>query len=78
MAAPKPPANPPTLREIARRAGVSHTTVSLSLRNHPSIPEKTRERLRRLAEPEPVQPAQTIEQPRAHKVLRRRCQPAVV
>ncbi len=50
MAAPKPPANPPTLREIARRAGVSHTTVSLSLRNHPSIPEKTRERLRRLAD----------------------------
>jgi len=41
---------PPTLREIARRARVSHTTVSLSLRNHPSIPEKTRERLRRLAD----------------------------
>lgn len=50
MAAVKPPANPPTLREIARRAGVSHTTVSLSLRNHPSIPEKTREKLRRLAD----------------------------
>lgn len=50
MAAPKPPANPPTLREIARRAGVSHTTVALSLRNHPSIPEATRERLRRLAD----------------------------
>lgn len=47
---PRPAANPPTLREIARRAGVSHTTVSLSLRNHPSIPEETRERLRRLAD----------------------------
>ncbi len=44
------PANPPTLREIARRAGVSHTTVALSLRNHPSIPEPTRERLRNLAD----------------------------
>jgi LacI family transcriptional regulator len=50
MAAPKPPAKPPTLREIARRAGVSHTTVALSLRNHPSIPEATRERLRHLAD----------------------------
>ncbi|HEX2861018.1 MAG TPA: LacI family DNA-binding transcriptional regulator [Lacunisphaera sp.] len=50
MAAPRPNANPPTLREIAKRAGVSHTTVSLSLRNHPSIPEATRERLRRLAD----------------------------
>ena len=49
-AAPRPSPNPPTLREIARRAGVSHTTVSLSLRNHPSIPEPTRERLRRLAD----------------------------
>jgi LacI family transcriptional regulator len=50
MAAPKAPAKPPTLREIARRAGVSHTTVALSLRNHPSIPEATRERLRHLAD----------------------------
>ncbi|HEU5078966.1 MAG TPA: LacI family DNA-binding transcriptional regulator [Opitutaceae bacterium] len=43
-------APPPTLREIARQAGVSHTTVSLSLRNHPSIPEATRERVQRLAD----------------------------
>jgi LacI family transcriptional regulator len=50
MAAPRATANPPTLREIARRAGVSHTTVSLSLRNHPSIPLKTRERMRQLAD----------------------------
>jgi LacI family transcriptional regulator len=50
MAASKSPVNPPTLREIARRAGVSHTTVSLSLRNHPSIPTETRERVRVLAD----------------------------
>ncbi|HVT74471.1 MAG TPA: LacI family DNA-binding transcriptional regulator [Lacunisphaera sp.] len=50
MAAVVTPSSPPTLREIARRAGVSHTTVSLSLRNHPSIPAPTRERLRRLAD----------------------------
>jgi LacI family transcriptional regulator len=50
MAGPRLSSNPPTLREIARRAGVSHTTVSLSLRNDPSIPEPTRERLRHLAD----------------------------
>jgi DNA-binding LacI/PurR family transcriptional regulator len=50
MAASNAPAHPPTLREIARRAGVSHTTVSLSLRNHASIPAATRDRLRRLAD----------------------------
>ncbi|MBC7367612.1 MAG: LacI family DNA-binding transcriptional regulator [Undibacterium sp.] len=44
------PATPPTLREIARRAGVSHTTVSLSLRNDPTIPERTRTRMHRLAD----------------------------
>ncbi len=41
--------NPPTLREIARLAKTSHTTVSLSLRNHPSIPPGTRERVCRIA-----------------------------
>jgi LacI family transcriptional regulator len=50
VASARPSSNPPTLREIARRAGVSHTTVSLSLRNHPSIPEETREKLRHLAD----------------------------
>lgn len=41
---------PPTLREIARQAGVSHTTVSLCLRNHPSIPEQTRNKIHQLAD----------------------------
>src|SRR6186713_3604284 len=50
MAAVKSAVNPPTLREIARRAGVSHTTVALSLRNHPSIPADTRDRVRVLAD----------------------------
>jgi LacI family transcriptional regulator len=39
-----------TQADIARRAGVHPTTVSLALRNHPSIPQKTRERLQQLAE----------------------------
>lgn len=48
--APAPPQSSPTLREIARLAGVSHTTVSLSLRNHPSIPDATRDKIRHLAD----------------------------
>jgi len=40
----------PTIRQLASLAGVSRTTVSLCLRNHPSIPAVTRERIRKLAE----------------------------
>lgn len=49
-AAPGASSPPPTLREIARRAGVSHTTVALALRHHPSIPPATQRRLQRIAD----------------------------
>ena len=39
-----------TMAEVAKAAGVHQTTVSLALRNHPSIPEATRERIHRLAQ----------------------------
>jgi len=39
----------PSLRDIAGAAGVSAATVSLALRNHASIPETTRERIRAVA-----------------------------
>ncbi len=39
-----------TLADIARKAGVHVTTVSLALRNHPRLPAKTRQRLCALAE----------------------------
>jgi LacI family transcriptional regulator len=39
-----------TQKDVAHRAGVHHTTVSLALRNSPKIPEKTRRRLQDLAE----------------------------
>jgi LacI family transcriptional regulator len=39
----------PTVRQLAALAGVSRTTVSLALRNHPSIPPVTRERIQELA-----------------------------
>lgn len=39
----------PSLRDIAKAAGVSAATVSLALRKHPSIPESTRKRIRALA-----------------------------
>jgi LacI family transcriptional regulator len=40
---------PPTLQDIADKAGVGRATVSLSLRNHPSIPVGTRERIQAAA-----------------------------
>lgn len=38
------------MAEVAKQAGVHVTTVSLALRNHPSLPESTRQRLQALAE----------------------------
>lgn len=42
-------AKEPTLQDIAKAAGVSRSTVSLALRNHPRIPAETRERVIRMA-----------------------------
>lgn len=39
----------PTVRQLAALAGVSRTTVSLALRNHPSLPAATRNRIQKLA-----------------------------
>ncbi len=38
-----------TMVDVAKRAGVHVTTVSLAMRNHPRIPEETRSRIRELA-----------------------------
>lgn len=38
-----------TQRDVARKAGVSHVTVSLALRGSPSIPEQTRIRIEAIA-----------------------------
>lgn len=38
-----------TLADIARKAGVHVTSVSLALRNHPRLPETTRQRIQALA-----------------------------
>jgi len=48
-----------TIRQLAVLAGVSRTTVSLALRNHPSIPSRTRQKILKVAEkagyrPDPV------------------------
>jgi len=39
----------PTLTDVARVAGVHHSTVSRALRNHPGIPESTRTRIQAIA-----------------------------
>lgn len=39
----------PTIRSLAALAGVSRTTVSLALRNHPRLPLKTRRSIQQLA-----------------------------
>lgn len=39
-----------TLSDIARKAGVHVTTVSLAMRNHPRLPEATRQRIQALAQ----------------------------
>ena len=39
-----------TLKMIAAKAGVHITTVSLALKDHPSLPETTRQRIKKLAE----------------------------
>jgi DNA-binding LacI/PurR family transcriptional regulator len=39
-----------TMQDVARAAGVHQTTVSLALRHHPRIPEKTAKRIRAIAE----------------------------
>jgi LacI family transcriptional regulator len=39
-----------TVYDIAEKLGVSHVTVSLALRNHPSISEKRRVQVRKLAD----------------------------
>ncbi|MEO5958580.1 MAG: LacI family DNA-binding transcriptional regulator, partial [Opitutaceae bacterium] len=45
-----------TMAVIAKRAGVHTTTVSLALRNHPSLPQITRTRIQALAKEMGYQP----------------------
>lgn len=44
-----PPSHPPTQGEIAKAAGVSASTVSRALNNHPGIPVETREHVKEIA-----------------------------
>ncbi len=39
-----------TLRDVAKRVGVSHVTISLALRNHPSIPQTRCAEVKRIAD----------------------------
>src|ERR1700733_6388659 len=45
-----------TLRDLAKKLGVSHSPVSLALRNHPSILPARRQQIKHLAEQEGYRP----------------------
>lgn len=47
---PKPSQTRVSLRDIAKKVGVSHVTVSLALRGHPRISEKTRTLIQKTAD----------------------------
>ncbi len=64
-----------TQSDIAHIAGVHNTTVSLSLRNCPSIPETTRKRIRAIAEKLGYVPDPTLQALVAYRKGRTFCRP---
>jgi DNA-binding LacI/PurR family transcriptional regulator len=68
MKAPTPCA---THRTIAKALGVSAVTVSLALRNHPSIPERTRKRVRDEAKRQNYRPDPSVVKLMQHLRTRR-------
>jgi LacI family transcriptional regulator len=68
-----------TLADIAKRAEVHVTTVSLALRNHPRLPEKTRLRIQKLAKEMDYQPDPVLQALVAYrgKVMERRNPPTL-
>ena len=68
-----------TLADIATRAEVHVTTVSLALRNHPRLPEKTRTRIQKLAKEMGYQPDPVLQALVAYrgKVMERRNPPTL-
>jgi len=59
-----------TQRDLARLAGVSHTSVSLALRGHESISEATRNRILRLAERHHYRPDPALAALNAYRIGR--------
>ncbi len=57
-----------TQRHLARLAAVSHTTVSLALRDHPSIPPATRARIHALAQKHHYRPDPMLAALNAYRV----------
>lgn len=55
-------------RDLAKIAGVSPMTVSLALRHHPSIPEKTRKKILKLASENNYRPDATLAALNAYRI----------
>ena len=68
-----------TLSDIAKQAEVHVTTVSLALRNHPRLPERTRKRIQKIAEELGYQPDPVLQALVAYrgKVMPRRNPPTI-
>lgn len=64
-----------SIRALAKKLGISHTAVSLALRNHPSIPLPTRERVQAAAARAGYRPNATLSMLMAH-VRTMRARPA--
>jgi LacI family transcriptional regulator len=62
---------PPSLRSLAREAGLSPMTISLALRNHPKIPQATRTRVQRLARSRQYRPDPEVAKLMLHLRTRR-------
>ncbi len=60
-----------TIRDIAKRAGVHFTTVSLALRNSPRLKAVTRERIQKLAEEMGYRPDPMLSALNAYRLTRR-------
>jgi LacI family transcriptional regulator len=62
----------PNLRKIAKVARVSHTTVSLALRNHPRVSIRTRQRIQTLAQTMGYRPNALVSALMSHVRVNRR------
>jgi LacI family transcriptional regulator len=65
------PQTRPTIRDIGRETGFHYSTVSLALRDHPRIPDSTKQRIREAAKGLGYQPDAMLSALCAYRVMKR-------